>query len=213
MATIFTDDFNSYNDGDLDGQGDWADFYGDTEIFDIQGDTVFEGAKAVKVVNPSDLSKVKKEGTARNEGKISIYIRDSNTTDGAFLQVREGTSYCMQFGLMGYLLGAGKIGVYEGGSDAGWRDTGLTYTANTWVLIEVEWQDTGGSNPQYRLRADGSEWTEWYEAGSDWTTGVDNILLCVDGGTHTSYFDYIAENPYEEPSDEVVNAVFFGANF
>ena len=44
IDTIFVDNFNSYNDGDLNGQGDWS---GSTE-FQIQGVVVEEGDKAVE---------------------------------------------------------------------------------------------------------------------------------------------------------------------
>jgi len=192
MATIFEDDFNSYNDGDLNGQGGWS---GD-KSFDIQGTTTKEGAKAVQNADTGgSYIVVAKTGTAQSDGRISIYLRRSSqiTAHGLMTRIElfSGTTQCIVVGL-GYDSGSGKylVGYYAGG----WQWTNVSWSANTWHNIEIEWRS---SDHQARFRVDGGPWTDWVVANNtSWTT-LDIVKLAVQYQTGgASYFDYIAEYPY-----------------
>ena len=186
--TIFADDFNSYNNGDLSTQGDWS---GDTGFDVVAGDaTNPEGAsvgKQINFVNPGSTLVITKTGTARNEGKLTIYLKSTSLTENAWIRIREGATIRLMVGLVGSI-GSGIIALRDGA----WQTIG-SFTASTWVKIEFEWQDTGGTNPQQRASVNGGAWTGWYEAYSDWTVGLDVVELIVGSGTYTASFDYIAQ--------------------
>ena len=70
MATIFEDNFNSYNDGNLNGQGGWSGHTG----FQVQGTVVKEGAKGMiaDMASGQDWAWITKIGTARADGRITF---------------------------------------------------------------------------------------------------------------------------------------------
>ncbi|MHA1482502.1 MAG: hypothetical protein ACTSQA_03580 [Candidatus Heimdallarchaeaceae archaeon] len=188
MSTILTDDFNSYNDGDLNGQGDWS---GDTG-FDIQGDVTFEGAKAVKYVNPASEVNIVKTGSLSANGKYTFYMKNSINTSNITVQCREGAQTITPVGFIGSI-SAGWAGIYAGG---GWTNIG-TFTANVWSYIEVEWHDDPSN--QIRARIDGGTWSTWAAPMINWSSGIDTLKVTVDpagAGSFTAYWDYIAEDPY-----------------
>ena len=84
MQKILDDDFDSYSDGDLNGQGNWL---GDTD-FDVQGVIKYSGTKAVKcslggtitnIVNPikngevSCYMKIVDSGSGYKYGRLNLY--------------------------------------------------------------------------------------------------------------------------------------------
>ena len=80
MATILTDpyDFNSLNNGNLDGQDSWVVQDGSSGDWQVQDSVVFEGAKAVSY--DSNGADFYKDGTARADGKITVYVRKSSAS-------------------------------------------------------------------------------------------------------------------------------------
>ena len=187
-ATIFTDNFNSYTDGDLAGQGSWINHYNGL-AFDIQGTTVKEGAKAVKIYGHDTDQYVKKTGTLLAAGKTTIYIR-KNDVGAMRIALAEAAT-----GIKVYLryYTDENIQYYT----TAWNNIGV-YAIDTWHCIEIEWQST--PSQQVRCRVDGGTWTDWLSPYATWTDGLDTIYLgteAADGGgaTGDGYFDYIAENP------------------
>ncbi len=183
MATIFTDNFNSYTDGDLNGQGGWS---GSVD-FDVQGSVVKEGAKAVQLVGAAGGAEISKTGTEIATGKTSFYIRKTSIT--------LGPGYSLEFGFRlnttyrhGGRFWGDKIQIEDGaGNNTADVATGLS--ANTWYLVEYEYTST-----QHRARVDGGSWTAWQ---GNYTSGnVNNIRFreWIESG-QSAYFDHIAEEP------------------
>jgi hypothetical protein len=198
MATIFEDNFNSYNDGDLNGQGGWSG----NASFKIQGEVVKEGAKAVKNDTPTTggfyISKV---GTLIGDGKINIYVRknDVSTDIDAELALFEGTGQKIWFDFKGpyfrYWSGSSYIIIKSDGQ------------ANRWYNLQVEWRS---SDKKVRYSIDGVPLTSWVNPGVSWANGFDKVQL---GALWISlglavYFDYIAENPYIPPKGRSIGYVF-----
>ena len=182
-ATIFTDDFNSYTDGDLNGQGGWA---GGTD-FDIQGTTVCEGAKAVKLLQDAATQEIEKSGTLTNDGRVSFYARRSGNVGYAEVKLLEGTG--------------NKVWT-DFDPNGNWRyHNGGSYvvigaiSSNVWHLCEIEWRS---SDHYARYRLNEGTWTNWDSAYSAWTSGLDKLSARIYNPANfsESFIDYIAENPY-----------------
>jgi len=185
MATIFTDDFNSYNDGDLNGQGSWS---GDTS-FDVQTSVVFEGAKAISCASTS-LVNILKTGTAQTAGVFYCYVRRTASNNGrSFVVLMEGTTIIDYYDINASAQVKSGDGTVLG-----------SYSADTWFPLAIEWK----SSPTHQVRflKPDLTWGNWTSpSDSDWTTAPDGIRLQVyTQTTSTSYFDYIAENPYTPPA-------------
>jgi len=67
-TTIFKDDFNSYNNGSINGQGGWV-----SSGFQVQDNVVNEGVKAISAEGRS--KQAIKEGNSLNDGTITFYVR------------------------------------------------------------------------------------------------------------------------------------------
>ena len=186
MGIILTENFDSYSDGDLNGQGSWS---GNT-IFDIQG-TVYIGTKAVKGVS-SGGAQIEKLITQRSSGIISFKLRINNdgagTINGPVFALKEGANYITSSSLWsggthGYIYGntfSGGGGVIQDG-----------WYKDTWYTIDVEWRSS--PDKKVRFRVDGGAWTSWFAPGTEWTTGPDRIELYAAGSsTNEQYWDEIS---------------------
>lgn len=187
MATILTDNFNSYNNGDLDGQGSW---FGDT-AFDVQGTVVKEGAKAVAVTAISSLS-VLKQGSQIATGRITAYLRN-NSTNGANAKSYFALQETINSVRVYTQIHGQNFDYYSGG----WvtHESGLAY--DTWHCVEIEWRD---SDKKTRYRVNEGTWSSWVVSYSTFSSYLDYVQLNATpvSGTITCYFDHIAENPLVE---------------
>lgn len=73
-ATIFTDNFNDYNNGPLGGQGGWRTADGGAMVQDA---TVFEGSRAARTYQPyvEHYSSTQKSGNPTSDGSTTIHLR------------------------------------------------------------------------------------------------------------------------------------------
>jgi len=190
--TILTDDFNSYNDGDLNGQGGWS---GDAS-FDVQGVVAKEGKAVENLSQSGDDIHIAKQGTGRADGKITVYLKNDRSGSGEnWVQIRlgevggnsgDGAAPCVEFGLY--------TGIWIHRT-AGWLEI-ASYTPGDWICIEMEWQS---SDYTTRFRIDGGSWTGWYDTYANWTA-LDNVVLaCYVSSGYKDYWDHIAEEPYAPP--------------
>jgi hypothetical protein len=186
MATILTDDFNSYTDGDIVGQGDWVK-YDHTGKMYVQDSVVKEGAKALgSYVTGDNIAMIEKTGTARTDGQLVYYVRLTNTNMTAMLWAKENTS--SRFGC--YFANDGKIKYYTGS----FTEIQSSYNANQWYEVKIEWRS---SDHKVRYSIDGEVKTDWVSPNSAWTTGVNKIYIQANYASDESvYFDHIAEEPY-----------------
>ena len=198
MPQIFTDNFNSYTDGDLTTQGSWSG----SAIFDVQGTTVQEGAKAIKAVSTVGGGQITKLGTAVGTGDLSIYMRVASMPDDEkfYVQILEGATMLMEVRFSD-ITASKKI---EYLSSAVWTQVGSAWVANTWYQINVEWRT---SDNTFRVKVDNGSWTGWTGTEAAFTN-ADTVQLLTQNNVE-AYFDNIgavaatAEN----------NVVFFGTNW
>ena len=189
MATILEDDFNAYNNGDLNGQGPWG---GDAS-YDVQDTVVYEGAKAVVGTQLTSQVLITAAGDDIASGQIGFYAyRVANNNGDQFFFIREGASYNTWIDLSS----DGKIYLAVSAGDGNLQEVD-TYSDTTWYWILVEWQGSGATS-EVRASVDGEAPTDWFEPRVDWTTDLDTITLGVNAqsGSQLSYWDYIAENSF-----------------
>ena len=179
MAQIFTDDFNSYTDGDLNTQGGWS---GGT-MFDIQGTIVQEGTKAVKAVLIAGGGQIAKVGSAVGTGDMSIYMRVASMPDDEkfYVQIKEGATMLMEVRFSD-ITGSKKIEYFAGGS---WTNI-QSWVVNTWYKINIQWQT---SDNTFRVKVGSGSWTGWTGTESAFTN-ADTIQLLTQNNIE-AYFDNI----------------------
>lgn len=181
MATIFSDNFNSYTNGDLNGQGSWSG----SVAFDVQGTTTYEGAKAVQGDSNANIDKV---GTGVTPGSISVYIRSNKTTVQLGLHLKEGANLKIFFDLMA------NGNIQYRNPDSTWTTVLASYAADTWYNLQIEWRNSGVDS-EVRYRVDSGSWTAWVAPFVDWTTNLDTVRLetwdVVAG--FIGYYDNISE--------------------
>ena len=179
-ASVF-DNFDSYNDGNLDGQGGWVG----GSAYQIQGVITHNGSiKAVEIATT----------TAGIEKNLPFSM-----TNGIF------TGW-IRAGHKGVDIWPIGIAVKETGSlgEIAFSDTGnieffsatttilLTdYSINTWYKADVEWRS---SDSKVRGRLNNGNWTAWENPHSSWTQA--SRIYMTGGYNGTGYFDSLS---YEVP--------------
>lgn len=196
--TIMTEDFNSYTNGDLNGQGSWS---GST-LFDIQTATAGnpEGVGVGKEVymggggTPGD--DVVKTGSTVGTGKTSFYWRTGVTNKVVVTKFQDDLTVVWEVRFMD----DGNMDISGNATE----DIITSYSANTWYLVEVEWQ---ASDDTVRARGDGGDWTNWL-ATKVATDGLNQIQM-EQINTTNAYWDHFAEEPYSSAVAEAQMKVIF----
>lgn len=198
MSGIFTDNFNSYSDGDLDGQGSWTRSAGGH--FQVEND-VAEGTHGVSCIDDS-LTTVYKDGTARTSGNQVFYTKVTTypvTGGSRYWRIRLVQS---TGGGSPYL----EIEFNSAHNITLNGNTIQTYNENTWYEVQVQWRNS----PDYRgsVNINKGGWSNWYSGSGNWTTGLDRIQISRyygSGHTDPTYIDYIAESTLSLPSTTITS--------
>ena len=178
MATILTDNFDSYDNGDLNGQGSWS---GSTN-YDVEG-TVYVGTKAVQIAPGGGDVSIEKIGTQLAAGAIKIQMRCSNAdSNGPVFYIKEGATNVAHISFIGPtdIRGYGNPSIVIG-----------SWSVNTWYTISIQW----ATDPDklVRFKVDDGAWSDWVEPQAEWTTGPDRVMLYASTNTGTQYWDEIEE--------------------
>jgi len=178
--TPVTDDFNSYSDGNLNGNGGWS---GDT-AFQVQGSVVREGSKAVSASSASPVF-IDKNGTSMfPNGQATFYFRRTTTTG------------ILRFLLFDTNSSGGRVHIYidDNGNVNYYNASTIvqlgSYSTDTWYSITVQWRI---SDKKARYSFNGGTYTAWDTTEVEFTNGLSYCRVQV-SGTGTSYLDYIAES-------------------
>jgi len=192
---IVKDDFNSYADGSIVGQGSWSSYVNGGN-FIVQGTTVFEGTKALYVNALAD-SVATKAGTSLSDGRQAVYVKTQNRAGwGPYVdgnaQFRV-TKRPWASGAPGLAFAAatfrsdGNVTYYDPISQS--YKNFATYNDNEWTLLEIEWRS---SDKTARYRVNSGTWTDWYTFyGSNSFTDFDNVGFdfYLPSGSGGVYFD------------------------
>lgn len=130
---LFFEDFEEYNTGALDGQGNWEE-EGGTQNFEVATDEVKTGAKAVRVNAEVGITK-----TLSVPSETGFVLR--NYMWGHSSYHRTHTVIQENSEEIAGLFFAGDGHVWFVGKD-GWTDSGASYTSNKWYKVE-QWISNG----------------------------------------------------------------------
>jgi len=192
-----TDNFDSYNNGDLNGQGDWS---GDVE-FDVQTTIKQAGTKAVKIANlGANYKEIYKTFTGEGDGNQVFYIRFASGSDRyAMFHVGEvATGNKARIQIHDY--NSGEFRLYASTNEQ--ILSGLT--TDQWYKCEIEWRT---SDDSVRARVNDGTWTNWLACSSSFTV-IDRIGMQA-GKNSDQYFDTFLD-PNVSATD---NSILFGINF
>jgi len=178
LPSILKDDFNSYQNSDLNGQGGWSG----SNVFQVQDTLIYEGAKAIKA-NVDGFLEIFKYGQQKADGVLGIYLRTDEIGRGAYFHIFENDHV-----KGGFYCAGGNMRVYTWGPD---YNIGVC-NLNTWYFVQIQWRSV--PDQKIRFRIDNGDWTAWDYPASAWTNGPNRVRLSTTG-TGASYFDYISETP------------------
>jgi hypothetical protein len=183
------ENFDSYNDGDLVGQGGWyLGSSGDGLLYDIQTSVKQAGAKAVAITTPANTTynSIIKDVTPFKDKRITCYVMRPTVT------ATEGYS---RFQILG-----GSSTVFY----IVWR-TSVTFTgdsaevigtaaANTWYKLEI---DVRASDGYGRARFNGGTWSSWIAPIASYSFINKVSFSCRgDSAANTTYFDTLSIGDY-----------------
>lgn len=167
--------FNSYSDGDLNtlngGTGWSAAWSADTSV-DVQGTTVFEGAKAITGTDNAGTGVSKRVATtAASSGTLYFSVRLPQTTVDFDCAMQEGdanTRFAIKFS------NGGQIQLYD--NDVAGYVNIQAYSANTWYRVGINW-DTGVQANKYRVNVDNGSFTAYKTVVNGTFTDVNNFRI------------------------------------
>jgi len=184
--TIFTDDFNSYNGGNLTGQGGWSAH----PAYLVTDDLVKEGEKAVFGLSFGLPASAIKSGLLLNDGQITVYVRraDANQPGVFSFILREGANAKIE--VRGNYGAQGKF-QYVDSATGSYVDFGEPFSFETWYAVQIQWRS---QDHAARYNINGGTWTDWAPGIAPWAAGLDTVELET---TNSIRWDAIQEAPID----------------
>lgn len=211
LTPLVTDNFNSYQNGLLWGQGGWTDIV-NGESFIVQSVDTCEGGKAISNNYHDGPAIITKSVAPLSNGKQSIHFKTSNragwtSNEDGNIQIRitkglfnSGNPYAGHpfinspsnhpSSFIAVTLRKNGYVTYYDSSQMAFKDFGI-YNDNEWTQLEVEWRS---SDKTARYRVGNGAWTAWlpFYGGSVYSN-FDSINLAIDNriynGSGEVYFD------------------------
>ena len=180
---LFFEDFNSYSDGDLNGQGGWS---GDAGYFTVEGTTVYEGAKTVEgYTSTTVLKSIKKElSNMPNNFEIISHIRVSAiNSHGGYVRVLNQNSATIG----GKHMNVNNQFQVQGRTSA----TDGSFTNDTWYVWQLQFRE---SDQYERVSGGNQAFSDWVAPSNTGTPSY--IRLLIYNGVVHSYFDLIFIKKY-----------------
>lgn len=175
MALV--DNFDSYTDGDLNGQGSWSG----NAAFDVQGTVVQAGAKAISCATGGDIT-VSKSFTATASDSQVFYMRTNTTSRTSATDFYTGVTLVASLVFSPTLADDIRLNTTAASTIL------ASLLADTWYKVEVQWDAALGTNGQLRARVDDGTWSAYQEATADFTT-IDTLKMLSDMSATTCYWD------------------------
>src|SRR3989344_8910166 len=183
-STILTDNFNSYDNGTISGQGGWVG----SNFMTIQNEAVFEGSKSLKLSDPFSANfSVQKTGTLTNDGRMTIYVQGhlgGSTFPLIEVQLKEGDNTAISVKNH-----TGRDFSYYNGDIGSNSIFGPQMASDTWYALQIEWRS---SDHTARYRINDGNFTNWKKGFSDWLSGLDTVNIGIFDGI--GFVDAIQEN-------------------
>jgi hypothetical protein len=198
MSFPYTQNFNTLNDGDLNGQDSWSIRSGYRSPV-VQTTKKYEGAKGLKSNSSTPWASILRTITALSGNYhcyFTVFAEATNKSIIWFMLRNSSDSAAISF----QLATDGKLSVYDF-STSTYIEI-MSFSANTWYVIDLEYDIP---NKKYRARAyNGSSWSA-YSSWCDFPSGWSTDIVKIDIWMHTVdssyvYLDYITDtNPILPP--------------
>jgi len=188
LALPFTpfmqDNFNSYADGALNGQGSWSG----PVVFLVDGTLPYEGAKGVRIAD-GGINDILKPCTSKVSSQVSCYIRKDTSKGNAgtyqsIFTKDNAANIVSEIGMFGQ-----DIKYY---SNLSLVTLLSNYSLATWYNVQMVWR--GPPDYKCKYRVDNGEWTAWVTRGNPGSIGPTTQTLLESWGLlggGVAYFDYI----------------------
>lgn len=187
MAWTYEQKFNAYSDAALQGQDSWDDNSSGSASPVINTTAPAEGAKAVYCQAGTTRNAYHDIGTLSADFTFYISLRSATRTSGTvgLILIDDADASIVQLSLQT----DGKIYYWNSG---GATDSGLTWTADTYLRLGV---DVDWTNGRYRLNKDGGAWSSYCDFIATPNATLDRIRLWF-GATPNgdAYMDWISPN-------------------
>jgi hypothetical protein len=151
-AYPFSDDFESYNLGDLAGQGGWQHFDSDG-TYNVVDTFSHTGTKSVQIFQ----NRIDKIGTSILAGQWSFWIYKGNTAKLEIVLQSDSATYDVGCGLIFLDYNIGKLSIFDMADPYPIVDFGNT-PYNDWFKVSIDWDF---STMLYRAKMNNENWSEW----------------------------------------------------
>jgi len=181
MSFNYSQNFESLNLGDLNGQDEWIT----DPCFQVQDSIVNTGIKALQFSGyPWTATRIT---DLFETGALSFYFRCVNSA-GVYAAFNLYYSGLDSPGIV-IIFTANKIYLYDKYKDE-LIDSGYTLTPDTWFKIGIEFDKDLGEGGQFRVSINDESWSDWLGAGGGAYSnfpGSDRIAI----GTYSSVICYL----------------------
>lgn len=163
-STIFTDNFESYNLGNLDGQGNWEQVAGTaTHFCQVQNSYTYEGEKAGYCYSAEPFYPVYKIGSQIDSGNFSLkfLILDPTTTIADTIMIwraYEGATSSSWGVKIEWNDATKQFEFYYLNTAQSWEFYISPISTSTWHSLYVEWDNNLES---FRVKLNDNFWSSW----------------------------------------------------
>ena len=194
--TLFTDDFEDYNTGQLNAQQGWS---GSLYHYIITGADVIEGIKSVQadLTNGQEFIIEKTAPLVVPTGIISLQLKVSNINynEDYLWLTQSGTA---RIGMV--IIDGADIHLYNGVLN----EIAGSVVANETFWISWEWKSSDWTQ---RVRFNDSSWSAWFPFENNYEPDILRIDAYSPGGSHTFWWDDIKETPdFTIPCSSILNS-------
>src|SRR3989344_9194821 len=134
--TIFTDDFNDYNAGALNGQGGWEA----SSAYTVINGLTAEGASSLFASSFAFPVLAVKSGALLPDGQITVYVRRADANQpGVFLfRLKEGSDAKIE------VRGNAPLGTFQhiDGATGSYVSFGGSFIYNEWYVVQIQWRSS-----------------------------------------------------------------------
>lgn len=186
---FFDDDFESYNLGDLNGQGGWT---GDI-LYDVVDSLKHSGGKGILINTAIPSTAIYKTAASLEVGEFSFWFYPiTGEMRYEFYAESDNPAWMMIWlktldnDLLRYLSGSGFVAVFS------------DFSLSEWHNLAIDWYKDG-NRLKYRLSLDSGSWTEYFDIGYDNANIVGVNKFRLEGGEVNLGIDDIGEVLPTEP--------------
>jgi len=166
-----TDNFESYSNGDLNGQGSWS---GHT-AYDVQDSVALEGLKSIVITSGGDLQ-ITKTFTADTDGIQRFKLRSTAITRDQLIILRTGATNITSVGIQSSNLIINR---------SGGQDTIQVASNNTTYTIDIKFNC---NDDTVQARVDEGTWTT-LATTQNACTNIDTLVIQSDPSASSQYYD------------------------